>query len=97
MLVYTSEPLAEDLLLVGQVSVQLFAKSSATDTDFTAKLVDVRPDGQTHNILDAAVRASLREGSKSQPSLVEPDRTYEYTISLGHTAVVFPVGHRIRL
>ncbi len=97
VLVYTSEPLTEDLLLVGPVSVQLFAKSSATDTDFTAKLVDVRPDGQTHNILDAAVRASLREGSKSQPSLIEPDRTYEYTIPLGHTAVVFPAGHRIRL
>lgn len=97
VLVYTSEPLTEDLLVIGPVSVQLFAKSSATDTDFTAKLVDVRPDGQTHNILDAAVRASLREGSKSQPALIEADRTYEYTIPLGHTGVVFPAGHRIRL
>ena len=97
VLVYTSAPLTEDLVVIGPVSVQLFAKSSALDTDFTAKLVDVRPDGQTHNILDSAVRASLRDGSKSTPSLIEPDRTYEYTINMGHTGVVFPAGHKIRL
>lgn len=97
VLVYTSAPLTEDLVVIGPVSVQLFAKSSAINTDFTAKLVDVRPDGQSHNILDAAVRASLRDGSKSEPSLIEPNRTYEYTINMGHTGVVFPAGHRIRL
>jgi len=97
VLVYTSEPLIEPLVVIGQVTVELFAKSSAMDTDFMAKLVDVRPDGSTHNILDGAVRARLRDGSKSQPSLIEPNRTYEYSINLGHTGVVFPVGHRIRL
>lgn len=97
VLVYTSAPLTEPLVVIGPVSVELFAKSSAKNTDFMAKLVDVRPDGSTHNILDGAVRASLRDGSKSQPSLIEPNKTYKYSINLGDTGTVFPVGHRIRL
>ncbi len=97
VLVYTSEPLTEDLVVIGPVSMQLFAKSSAMDTDFMAKLVDVRPDGSSHNILDGAVRASLRNGSKTQSELIEANRTYEYSINLGHTGTVFPAGHRIRL
>ncbi|MBB1272214.1 CocE/NonD family hydrolase [Psychromonas sp. SR45-3] len=97
VLVYTSAPLIEPLVVIGPVSVELFAKSSAMNTDFMAKLVDVRPDGSTHNILDGAVRASLRNGSKSQPSLIEPNKTYKYSINLGDTGTVFPVGHRIRL
>jgi putative CocE/NonD family hydrolase len=97
VLVYTSEPLTESLTIIGPVKVELFAKSSATDTDFMAKLVDVRPDNSTHNILDGAVRARLRDGSKSKPSLIVANKTYKYTINLGHTGVVFPVGHKIRL
>jgi len=97
VLVYTSAPLTKPLVIIGQVTVKLFAKSSAIDTDFMAKLVDVRPDGSTHNILDGAVRARLRHGSKSQPTLIEVNKTYEYNINLGHTGVVFPIGHRIRL
>ena len=97
VLIYTSAPLTEDLVIIGPASVQLFAKSSAMDTDFMAKLVDVRPDGSSHNILDGAVRASLRNGSKTQPELIEANRTYEYSIYLGHTGTVFPAGHRIRL
>ena len=94
---YTSAPLEEPLVVVGPVEVNLFAQSSAPDTDFTAKLVDVRPDGATHNIVDGVVRASLREGYRSQPSLIEPGKTYEYSIPLGPVATVFPKGHRIRL
>ena len=75
----------------------MFAKSSAVDTDFMAKLVDIRPDGSSHNILDGAVRARLRKGLSSQQSLIEPNKTYTYSINLGHTGTVFPVGHRIRL
>lgn len=97
VLIYTSAPLTEDLVIIGPANVQLFAKSSAMDTDFMAKLVDVRPDGSSHNILDGAVRASLRNGSKTQPELIEANRTYEYSINLGHTGTVFPAGHRIRL
>ena len=97
VLVYTSASLEEPLVVVGPVEVKLFAQSSAPDTDFTAKLVDVRPDGATHNILDGVVRASLREGFRSQPSLIEPGKTYEYSIPLGPVGTVFPRGHRIRV
>jgi putative CocE/NonD family hydrolase len=97
VLVYTSAPLNEDTTVIGPVVVKLWAASSATDTDFTAKLVDVHLDDVAHNVLDRIVRARYRNGSKTAPSLITPGRTYEYTIDLGHTATVFRKGHRIRL
>ena len=97
VLVYTSEPLAEDLVVIGPVTVRLWASSTARDTDFTAKLVDVHLDGIAHNVLDRIVRARYRNGAKSAPSLITPGETYEYTIPLGDTATVFRRGHRIRL
>ena len=97
VLVYTSEPLTADLAVIGPVSVKLWASSTARDTDFTAKLVDVHLDGIAHNVLDRIVRARYRNGRKSPPSLIAPGETYEYTIPLGDTATVFRRGHRIRL
>ncbi len=97
VLVYTSEPLERDVLVAGPVEVVLWARTSAPDTDFTAKLVDVHLDGATHNVLDRVVRARFREGSKSRPSLVEPGRVYEYGIPLGNAGTVFRKGHRVRL
>ena len=97
VLVYTSAPLEKDLAVIGSVSVKLWAASSAPDTDFTAKLVDVHLDGFAHNVLNRVVRARYREGSKSAPKLITPGNTYEYTIELGNTATVFRKGHRIRL
>ncbi len=97
VLVYTSAPLTEDLAVVGQVKVKFWAKSSARDTDFIAKLVDVHPDGFAQNVLDRLVRARFRHGSKSAPSLIEPRTPYEYEIDLGYTGSVFKVGHRVRL
>ena len=97
VLVYTSAPLSEPLTVIGPVAVTLSATSSAPDTDFTAKLVDVHLDGIAHNVLDRIVRARYRRGSKLPPSLITPGEVYEYTIDLGHTATVFRVGHRVRL
>jgi len=97
VLVYTSELLTEDLAVIGTVIVKLWATSSAPDTDFTAKLVDVHPDGFSHNVLDRIVRARYRNGSKSQPSLIKPGQAYEYTIELGNTATMFKAGHKIRI
>jgi putative CocE/NonD family hydrolase len=97
VLVYTSEPLVEDLVVIGPVKVVLWAASSATDTDFTAKLVDVHLDGFAHNVLDRIVRARFRQGSKEPPSLIQPEQAYEYTLELGHAGTVFRKGHRIRL
>jgi uncharacterized protein len=97
ILVYTSAPLARELAIIGPVEVKLWARSSARDTDFTAKLVDVHPDGFAHNLVDHIVRASLRHGPRSRPALLDPDQIYEYTIELGHTATMLRVGHRLRL
>jgi len=77
--------------------VNLFAATDAADTDFTAKLVDVHPDGYAQNILDRIVRARFRQGSKLPPSPIRPNKPYEYRIELGNTANVFKAGHRIRL
>ena len=60
VLVYTSAPLEQDLEVTGPVSVELWASSSAVDTDFTAKLVDVHPDGRAFNLCDGIVRARYR-------------------------------------
>jgi uncharacterized protein len=97
VLVYTSAPLTKDLAVVGQVKVKFWAKSSARDTDFTAKFVDVHPDGFAQNLLDRIVRARFRKGSKSAPSLIRPGVPYEYEIDLGYTGALIGAGHRIRL
>ncbi len=97
VLVYTGAPLRRDTAVIGTVSVKLWAISSAPDTDFTAKLVDVHPDGYAQNILDRLVRARYRWGSKLPPSFIRPGQPYEYRIELGNTATVFKKGHQIRL
>jgi putative CocE/NonD family hydrolase len=96
VLVYTTETLAEDVQVIGTVEVTLFAASTAVDTDFTAKLVDVHPDGQAINVGEGILRARFRD-SLENPTPVEPDRVYEYTILVGSTANLFKAGHRIRV
>jgi uncharacterized protein len=96
VLSYTSEPLPEPLTVIGPVELVLHASSSALDTDFTAKLVDVAPDGTAHNLADGILRARYRD-SLSEPVLLEPGTVYELRIDLVATANVFAAGHRIRL
>lgn len=96
VLVYTSEPLERDLEITGPIKVQLFAATTAVDTDFTAKLVDVRPNGYAQNLQDGIIRTRYRT-SASQPSLIKPGQVYEYTIDLWATSHVLRAGHRLRL
>jgi len=96
VLVFTSEPLEEPLEVTGPVTVELWASSSAVDTDFTAKLIDVRPDGYAQNLVDGILRARYRNSS-SKPELMEPGKPYKFTIDLWATSNVFLPGHRIRL
>jgi putative CocE/NonD family hydrolase len=96
VLVYTSTPLTSHVAMVGQAKVAFWATSSGRDTDFTAKLVDVYPDGLAMNLADGIVRARYRNGVSKQ-ELVEPGTVYEYTIDLDATSNVFKAGHRIRL
>jgi putative CocE/NonD family hydrolase len=96
VLCFTGAPLADDLEVTGPVELVLFASSSALDTDFTAKLVDVSPDGRAELVTDGILRARYRE-SLSRPQLLKPGEVYEFLIELGATSRVFPAGHRIRL
>ncbi len=96
VLVYSTEPLREEIEVTGPIRLTLYASSSAPDTDFTAKLVDVAPDGHARNLTDGIIRARYRE-SPSHPVLLTPGAVYEYTIEVGATCNVFAAGHRIRL
>jgi len=96
VLVYTSAPVAAPLEVTGPMVVKLFASSSAVDTDFTAKLVDVRPDGYAQNLADGVLRARYR-ASRMRPAVLTPDQVYGLTIDLWATSHVFLPGHRVRL
>jgi putative CocE/NonD family hydrolase len=96
VLVYTTAPLASPIEVTGPVEVRLWASSSASDTDFTAKLVDVFPDGTARMLTDGILRARYRR-SKSAPVLLEPGRPEEMTIDVGATSNLFATGHRIRV
>ncbi len=96
VLSFTSEVLRGDLEVTGPLSVTLHAATSAADTDFTAKLVDVWPDGRAMGVADGIVRARYRDGT-GQPKPVPPGRVVEYSIDLIATSQVFRAGHRLRV
>ncbi len=96
VLVYTGEPLTSDLEVTGPIVLRLFAASSAPDTDFTAKLVDVHPNGYAQNIAEGVVRARFRS-SLLYPTPIKPGQVYEYAVDLWSTSHVFQAGHRLRL
>jgi putative CocE/NonD family hydrolase len=102
ILVFQSEPLADDVEVTGEIAVKLWISSSAVDTDFTAKLLDVyppsgdSPGGFDLNIGDGIARARFREGL-SREVLMEPGTIYPITIKLYPTSNIFKRGHRIRV
>lgn len=96
VLCYTTPPLEADLEVTGPIRVILFAASSAPDTDFTAKLVDVHPTGFAQRLCDGIVRARYRD-SMANPTRIEPGKVYRYEIDCWHTCNVFRAGHRIRV
>ncbi|CAM5515414.1 CocE/NonD family hydrolase [Mycolicibacterium aubagnense] len=96
VLYYATPPLEQDMEVTGPVSVELHASSSAVDTDFTAKLVDVHPDGKAYNLANGIIRASMRDSLERRTPL-EPGKVTRYTIDLGPTSAVFQRGHRIAL
>ncbi|MBI3978510.1 MAG: CocE/NonD family hydrolase [Chloroflexi bacterium] len=96
VLVYSTPPLDADLEVTGPVEMILYAASSAVDTDFTAMLVDVHPNGQAIVLCHGVARARYRE-SLEQPALIEPGRVYRYRIILWETSNCFKAGHRLRV
>ena len=96
VLVYTSETLTRDVEVTGPVTATIYASSSAPDTDFTATLVDVHPDGRAIILCEGICRARFRKGT-DRPELIEPGRPYEFHIDMWDTSNLFKAGHRIRL
>ena len=96
VLVYTSAPVKQDLEVTGPIRVVLYASTSALDTDFTAKLVDVFPNGEARNLTDGILRVRYREGLE-KAELAEPGKVYPLVIDAGVTSNVFQAGHSIRV
>ena len=97
VLCYTTPELKEDLEVTGPLLLHLFAATSARDTDFTAKLVDVYPDGRAYNVVcDGITRARYRK-SLFAPELVNPGEVNEYIVNLEAVSQLFRKGHRIRI
>jgi hypothetical protein len=96
VLVYTTKPLKRDVEALGRVQAVLYVASSARDTDFTAKLVDVFPGGEARNLTDGILRLRYRN-SLEKAELAVPGEIYRVTVDAGVTGNVFLKGHRIRL
>jgi putative CocE/NonD family hydrolase len=102
VLTFQTEPLENDVEVTGPITVKIYASSSARDTDFTAKLIDVcplnddYPDGLAINLTDSIIRARYRSGW-DKPELLEPGEVYKFSFQLYPTSNVFRKGHRIRL
>jgi putative CocE/NonD family hydrolase len=96
VLCFESEPLDREVVIVGPMSAHLYVSTTAPDTDFTAMLVDVRPDGYRVNIQDGIVRLRYRDG-RAKPKLVDPGTIVEIDIDLWSTGYAVKAGHRLAL
>jgi putative CocE/NonD family hydrolase len=96
VLVYSSAPLAADLRVTGPINARLWISSSAPDTDFTVKLVDVSPEGFAMNLTDGILRVRYRSSFQS-PELMKPGKLYTVAVDVGNTSNLFRKGHQIRV
>ncbi len=96
VLIFSTPPLTRDLEVTGLVSVDIYAATSAKDTDFTALLADVDPSGYARFLTDGVIRARYRNTTE-RPEEIVPGQVYRYTIDLWATSNVFKSGHRVRL
>jgi hypothetical protein len=96
VLVYSTKVLSQDVEVIGPVKVVMWVASTARDTDFTAKLVDVFPDGYARNLTDGILRLRYRD-SLETPQLAKEGTVYRITVDAGVTSNVFLKGHRIRV
>lgn len=96
VLVYSTEALAKEMEVTGPVTADLWVASSAVDTDITAKLVDVAPNGFAQNLTEGILRLRYRD-SQEKPELLKPGTVYKVKIDLWATSNVFLAGHKIRL
>jgi uncharacterized protein len=97
ILVYSTEPLKEGIELSGPIEVTLYVSSSARDTDFTVKLIDVYPDGRAYNLDETIQRLRYRNGYDKALAWMKPDEVYKFSFSPMNTSNFFEAGHRIRI
>ncbi len=96
LLNYTTARFTKPALLCGPISARIFAASSAVDTDFMVKLLDVWPNGYVQRLNDGMVRARFRNGWE-RPELIEPGKVYQYDIDVWSTCQTVLPGHRLRV
>ncbi len=96
VLVYTSEPMAQDLRIAGPLQAHIVLSSTAPDTDLVLRLVHVRPDGLATNIQEGALRLRYRNGVTA-PQLIAPGERVAATVDMRSIAYLVPRGHRLRL
>jgi len=96
VLVYTSQPLEENLTIIGPLSASIFAASEGKQTDFTVKLVEVRADGYAR-IIEEGIRRGPDPVNGSPAAAMVPTQTYRFSVDLGATAIAIPKGNRLRV
>jgi putative CocE/NonD family hydrolase len=96
ILVYQTEPLKEPLTFAGPISAVLYAASSARDTDWFVRLVEIEKDGKTFSLASGKIRARYRK-SMARPVLLKKGEVCEYRLDLWHTGITIPAGHRLRV
>jgi putative CocE/NonD family hydrolase len=96
VLVYTTPAFSSDFEVTGPIAAELYVSSSAVDTDFTAKLVDVSPNGFAQNLTEGILRARYRY-SHAHPELLKPGEVYKIRIDMWNTSNVFLAGHKLRV
>ncbi len=96
VLVYSTPPFAQSTEVTGPISLELYVSTSATDTDFTGKLVDVWPNGFAQNLTEGILRLRYRN-SQEKAELANPGEVYRIALDLWATSNVFLPGHRLRL
>jgi uncharacterized protein len=96
ILVYSTEALRQPYTFAGPVSAVIYASSSAKDTDWFVRLVEVDKEGKLFTLCEGKIRARFRRSTAS-PELLTPGKVYEYTIDLWHTGITIPVGHKLRV
>jgi putative CocE/NonD family hydrolase len=99
VLTFTTPPLAEDLEVIGTIEFRLWVASSAPDTDFYCRLLDVDSDGAVWNLMSPTLEVlrTKYRGSETEPSLIVPGEPVELVFRLGLTANRFLRGHRLRV
>jgi putative CocE/NonD family hydrolase len=96
ILVYTSEPFTKPFTFAGPLSAVLYASSSARDTDWFMRLIEVDKKGKLFQLAEGKIRARFRRSMK-EPEPLEPEKVYEYKLDLWQTGITIPAGHRLRV